>query len=789
MSSTTPLTEEIAFYNRSLDALLSEPSLSNLMSALRAALRCNMRLDEILTTSLPVIRQPGLELLKQITKSLPQDRKFHEVIRLDQLFKVSPITALSEVFWVHLEDVSVEELWTDGKRIFSVQQYVRYVEECKDDSTQSLLSVEALEAIKNAAYASADRVCHVSVKSNRLASAALERGYRYVPWGVFVNEYISEYPELLTGVRSLSQLISNYFADSSKTQLRVLPESDRQTLCILFTAIARRIFDQITEAADDAPEDVNSFLKNSAMRGDSYAVLIDRGDANEILFDYLSLAQNIALLCAALDVDPIVNNLLSEGEFSRQYFDEYPVAELYDAIIYPSTNLELLFLPPSGAKRVCESLNPYESKSYDLFDILRFASFGIQDSERDFAAFRTFLENRFAYSNEDDEILLALNPLFNRLTALTRTWTFNLRDLDRLNRHTDRELISDPLVQKNIKATFAKLNEVPDLASHLPLKWLTEYPPIINAGHRAHPALCVIEFSNADYCVDSRPNEWLTVAASLRNYGFVEAACTVVALMLLCDGKLVSGGGQSELKFRELSRLVRRLRGIPSFSIVEYALDRYREMTQNRISATAEAFLADLFPRNGPPRLATVKPIKPSQLLRGSQFTHPKFDSLSELTRNALADVLEKLRSESYDSFFMAHSIVSAAGTAIEHEFRDRFGDVFKNDKVFEELTSSRIRVNRKYGPDGLKAFSNILRNFHGFSETTRAALSPYSKICALKECQDIIKAIDMLAELTNARHGQTSDFEKPSDWIGRAESVEKILLDMGLLRALCETA
>ena len=789
MSSTTPLTEEIASYNLSLYTLLSEPSLSNLMSTLQAALRCNMRLDEILNTALTVIQQPGSELLRQITECLPRNRTLYEDIRLNQLNRVSPITALSEVFWAHLQDVSVEELWTDGKRILSVQQYVRYVEECKNESSQSLLSAEVSEAIKIAAYASADRDHRISEKSNRLASVALEHGYQYVPWGVFVNEYITECPELLTGVRCLSRLISNYFAETSEKQLRVVPESDRQTLCILFTAIARRIFGHITDAPENIPESVISFLKNSVMRSDSYATLIDRDDAKEILFDYLSLAQNIALLCAALDVDPIENNLLSEDEFSRQYFDEYPVAALYDAIVCPSTNLELLFLPPSGVKRVCKSLNRYESKSYDLFDILRFASFGIQDSERDFAAFRRFLENEFAYSNEDDEILLALNPLFDRITTLTRTWTFNLHELECLNRHTDGELISDPYVQKNIKATFAKRDEAPDLEGRLPLEWLTEYPPSIHSGHKTHPALCVVEFSNADYCVDSRPNEWFTVAASLRNYGFVESACTVVALMLLCDGKMVSAGEQSELKFRELSKLVNRLRGVPSYAIVEYALDRYKEMAQDRISVTAQAFLSDLFPRIRPPRLATVKPIRQSQLPRCPQFTHPKFDLLSELTRNALADVLEKLQSESYDSFFMAHSIVSTAGTAIEHEFRYRFSDVFKNDKVFEELSSSRIRINRKYGPEGLKAFCNILRNFHGFSEMTRAALSSYSKICALKECQDIVKAVDMLAELTNARHGQTSDFEKPSDWIGRAESVGKILLDMGLLRALCETA
>lgn len=112
----------------------------------------------------------------------------------------------------------------------------------------------------------------------------------------------------------------------------------------------------------------------------------------------------------------------------------------------------------------------------------------------------------------------------------------------------------------------------------------------------------------------------------------------------------------------------------------------------------------------------------------------------------------------------------------------------FLNFSLVEELNESRIRVKHKKGPDGLKAFANIIRNFQGLSPSSQDLLLGFKSIVISNKKENFINLISRLADLSNTRHGDLSDFGA-NQWLKRIEEVRIILEDEGLLDVLCETA
>ena len=128
------------------------------------------------------------------------------------------------------------------------------------------------------------------------------------------------------------------------------------------------------------------------------------------------------------------------------------------------------------------------------------------------------------------------------------------------------------------------------------------------------------------------------------------------------------------------------------------------------------------------------------------------------------------------------------AATAVEHELRIRGNNSFSNQDLIQELTFSRIKVTRKNGPDGLKSFANIIRNYDGFEKKSKNLLIGYSPIVNSSKKDTFITLISKLADLSNTRHGNTSDFQE-NQWLNRIEEVRNILVEEKLIEILCETA
>jgi hypothetical protein len=786
-----PIRPEIALMEDDIESLQNQPSISNLLNAIASSLKCGSSLKRVMDKAVPVIAQDPEKIIKEIKKYKNEKDKWKEIQKYDELCKLSPITALSELFWQLLNDYKTYELWTDGKRILSIDQYVKYISEEKSEeikSTSKIFSEEEVEKIRNIGYQSAIIDESIQKESNLLNDQALLHGFEYLPWGIFTNEYTKQNNELTEALSSFTKLIKEYYQEETINNLSQIKNEDSKLFCIIFTSLARRISSHLLKQPLIDIYNIEDYIAQQTEINESNCIFLEGDESEKIIFDFISTSQNIALLCSSLNIDPIENNLLSQNEFNRIYFEDFPCLKIMDAIICPNIVLETIFLPPSAILKIIKNLNRYESKDYDLIDIIKYSEIEGINTETNLYELKEFIMSNLAYECDDDSTLDGLNDLKEKIVKLIKLWNFKFEDLDILQRHTSHQLLSEIQVQEKIKIALKTSEKAKNLKHTLPLKWLKEDPPVFSICEESHPVLTVIEFCSSTRCIQSRPNEWLDISISFWEYGFKRLACAITALMLISEAKLIKLGDNAKINPHELTNFLSELKESHSFSMVEFAIELYLSITEEKISQSRYEFLIEFTKRKNALKISTVVDIKTAEKKNSAMEKYPKFNKLGKDCQDLLNPILTQLKNNDIQTIFAAQAIITGSATAVEHELRLRAKGSFLNINLVDELNESRIRVKHKKGPDGLKAFANIIRNFQGFSSSSQDLLIGFKSIVSSNKKETFISLISRLADLSNTRHGDLSDFGA-NQWLKRIEEIRIILEDEGLLAVLCETA
>ena len=211
---------------------------------------------------------------------------------------------------------------------------------------------------------------------------------------------------------------------------------DRRLFCVIITWIARRICSHLTKEKLIKIENIEDYLIYQKELNDSNCIYLQTENSELILFDFISTAQNIALICSSLNIDPCHNNLLSNNEFNRIYFEEFPCEKITSAIVCPNIILELGFLPPSAIVSILQNLNNYESKDYDLIDLLKHSQIEGVLIEDYLNELDEIILSRLAYECNDEVLLNDLTFLLNKITKTIKLWNFKIDDIDNLQQHT-----------------------------------------------------------------------------------------------------------------------------------------------------------------------------------------------------------------------------------------------------------------------------------------------------------------------------------------------------------------
>ena len=275
---------------------------------------------------------------------------------------------------------------------------------------------------------------------------------------------------------------------------------------------------------------------------------------------------------------------------------------------------------------------------------------------------------------------------------------------------------------------------------------------------------------------------------SFSTYGFKRIACAITALMLISEAKLIQIGDNARINPHKLSNYLNQIHSINSFSMVEYSIDLYLELTKNKIPQSRYELLIDYYKPKLESKISQVLELKINTPKNILSEKYPNSFKLAKISQELLNTTLIQLSNNDAINIFSAQAIIMGAATAVEHELRIRGNDSFSNQDLIQELTFSRINVTRKNGPDGLKSFANIIRNYDGFEKKSKNLLIGYSPIVNSSKKDTFITLISKLANLSNTRHGNTSDFNE-NQWLNRIKEIRNILVEEKLIEILCETA
>lgn len=788
MNKTYDINDAVRAYRETLSSLEESPNFFTLMSAITAALDANVGLSKVLDLAQPVpAKRYYLGEIKFPTY-LSNSYSRPEFRRLESLSGISTLVAISEALWQLLEPWSLEEIWSDEKCLYSVRQFVKYSPFDAPTSLPSQLSSDQSSTLQEAGYMWAKAEGKLMSQSKRLSDAARSEGHPYVPWAIFVKEFLVDEPGFSADLADFSSLIGTYYQPQPNAVRKSLREEDRLALCKLYGGLMRVALYENLSVPIDEDSTLQSFIYPTVGIRDLHANTAT--DSSTSIFDCFLCIQNLLTLSACLDVDPLDHGLVTESEFKREHFEDYTATPLQDEIIVPSIFLELVFLPPTAANRVFQVWSPYEGKKFDALSVLRWANFGVIDDRLDDDSFRHLLTEHLCYFNQDEEALQFLSPMLERLETLVGSWVFPLQSLDKLNQHCEGALFIDANVQANLLEALRSQEVHCEFKDFLPSSWLEgEDPPILEITEQMHPALAALPSMNAHRCVASRPDEWLPVVESFLNYGFFKAGATLLSLALVSQGKLNRFGTPDPFDHHRLSRIIHSFTPILFQSKISFALSLYIRLSGDRLVLPVRELFLDLFvteprlERKNLIRLAGHEPIKRVNEQDG------KLRGFSPMPRELLLEVLDQLGDDRYDRIFNAFAIVANAALALENELRIRLGGRWREDVVRDELANARIGFNPKNGPEGLKSFANLLRNYEGFTDTTKTALSGLGSLALHQRAGEVVNALGRVADISNTRHGNVKDFETSKQVIGRADEVRKIFLESDFLILMDGTA
>jgi len=781
MNKTYDINDAVRAYREALSLLEQSPNLFTLIGAIKSALDANVGLGKVLDLAQPVpARRYCLGELKFPTP-LSNSYSWAEFRRLESLSRISTLVSISEALWQLLEPWNLEEVWSDEKCLYSVRQFVKYSIFDAPGSLPSTLSSEQRSAAREAGYMWAKADEELRSESKRLSDAARSEGYPYVPWAIFVKEFLVDEPGFSVDLADFSSLVATYYQPQPNAVRKSLREEDRLAFCKLYGGLMRIVLYENLRAPIGEGDTLENFIHPTVGIRDLHATAAT--DSSISIFDCFLCIQNLLILSACLDVDPLDHGLVTESEFKREHFEDYTATPLQDEIIVPSIFLELVFLPPTAANRVFQVWTPYEGKKFDALPVLRWANFGVIADRLDDDRFLHSLTEHLCYFNDDEEALQFLSPMLERLQTLVGSWVFPLQTLDKLDQHCERRLLDDIDVQANIKEALRSQEVHCEFEDFLPSSWLEgEYPPILEITEQMHPALAVLPSMNAHRCVASRPDEWLAVVETFLNYGFFRAGATLLSLALVAQGKLNRFGFPDPFDHHRLSRIAHSFAPPLFQSKISFALSLYIQLSDERLVLPVRELFLDLIAAE--PRLERKTLIRLTKQEPTKRVVEQdgRLRGFSPMPRELLLEVLDQLGDGRYDRIFNASAIVANAAMALENELRIRLGDNWRGDVVRDELLNARIGFNSKNGPEGLKSFANLLRNYQGFTDTTKVALSGLASLALNQRAEEVVAALVTVADISNTRHGNVKDFETSKQVIARADEVRKIFLESDFL-------
>lgn len=792
MNKTYVINDEVKAYQDAVASLGENPNLFTLISAIKSAFDANVALSNVvdLVGQLPAERFSLGDM--NFIMHLSINYKLPERLKLESLSKISSLAAISEVLWQLLEPWNLEEIWSDKGCLYSINQFAKY---SSSDAPKIIAPTSSPSEMSDASkfgykWAKEKEELISQSQSKELSDVSRASGYPYVPWAIFIKEFLDEEYRLSDDLKRLSSLIETYYLPQPSPVKKPLRTEDRLSFCKLYGGILRIALYENLRLPIGQDNTFDRFICFAVGIKDLHADAKAVKGSSASLFDYFLCIQNLLILCACLDVDPLVNKFVTEAELKREHFKDYTAGQLENVIIEPSLFLELVFLPPTAALRVFEVWNPYEGEEFDASTVLSVANFGVEALEVDYDRFHSSLNEHLCYSNEDEKAVEFFSPLQQRVENLVGSWVFPLRILDELNKHCKFNLLTDVNVRANIKHALREQEVACEFKETLPSSWLgCEFPPYLDVSEDMHPMLAALPTININSHIRSRPNEWLVVVESFINYGFLKPGATLLSLALISQGKLNRHGTRDPFDHHRLSKIVRSFSPALFRSRISHALNLYIKLSGDCLLLPVQELISDLVSSDSRGERKNYLALVQSEQIEVEHELDGKISKFSFGSREMLRGVVVRLGEKRYDRIFDANAIVLNFATAIENELRTRLGNDWKKDNVRDELTRAPIGFDYKKGPAGLKCFANILRNFKGFQEVTKTALKGLSPLANHNKCDDVIAKLKEIAELSNTRHGNPKDFNNNKQVTGRADHVRKILFESDFLSCFSETA
>ena len=269
-----PIRPEIAQFEEYIENLKVQPSISNLLKAINVSFKCGSGLTQVFNNFIPVLNQDPNELITEIKKYRTGDEEWNEIKKYRDLLDISPVIALSELFWKILHNFQTEELWTDGKRILNIDQYTTNINEEEQENTpKSTLSEDERNIIRNLGYQSA-----VIEESNKKDSNLLYKESM---------KNINQNTELKDGLNNFTKIIEEYFKEEEKIILPLMKSIDKRLFCVIFTCIARRICSHLTKEKLIKIENIEDYLIYQKELNDSNCIYLQTENSELILFDFI----------------------------------------------------------------------------------------------------------------------------------------------------------------------------------------------------------------------------------------------------------------------------------------------------------------------------------------------------------------------------------------------------------------------------------------------------------------------------------------------------------------------